>query len=161
MPAVVFVNNASSSFLDYEPASLVIASTALWCIPGRRRKHLPALVTPNPRSIPLPPHPTTPLPVGSGRGVPRVGGRPVAGTTSIARNSTRLSNCLTDTVRLTACLVFIKIEGKFLPQTVSPKWPWRLTMASCTDSFGQDASPSLVTSQQCWYSFAAEYTEAN
>ena len=32
---------------------------------------------------------------------------------------------------------------------------------SCTDSPGQDASPSQVLSQQCWYSFAAEYTEAN
>ena len=32
---------------------------------------------------------------------------------------------------------------------------------SCTDSPGQDASPSQVPSQQCWYSFAAEYTEAN
>ena len=32
---------------------------------------------------------------------------------------------------------------------------------SCTDSPGQDASPSQVRSQQCWYSFAAEYTEAN
>ena len=32
---------------------------------------------------------------------------------------------------------------------------------SCTDSPGQDASPSQVPSQQCWYSFPAEYTEAN
>ena len=32
---------------------------------------------------------------------------------------------------------------------------------SCTDSPGQDASPSQVPSQQCWYKFAAEYTEAN
>ena len=32
---------------------------------------------------------------------------------------------------------------------------------SCTDSPGQDASPSQIPSQQCWYSFAAEYTEAN
>ena len=32
---------------------------------------------------------------------------------------------------------------------------------SCTGSPGQDASPSQVPSQQCWYSFAAEYTEAN
>ena len=32
---------------------------------------------------------------------------------------------------------------------------------SCTNSPGQDASPSQVSSQQCWYSFAAEYTEAN
>ena len=32
---------------------------------------------------------------------------------------------------------------------------------SCTDSPGQDASPSDVPSQQCRYSFAAEYTEAN
>ena len=31
----------------------------------------------------------------------------------------------------------------------------------CTDSPGQDASPSQVPSQQCWYSFAAELTEAN
>ena len=33
--------------------------------------------------------------------------------------------------------------------------------SSCIDSPGQDASPSQVPSQQCWYSFAAEYTEAN
>ena len=26
---------------------------------------------------------------------------------------------------------------------------------------GQDASPSQVPFQQCWYSFAAEYTEAS
>ena len=26
---------------------------------------------------------------------------------------------------------------------------------------GQDASPSQVPPQQCWYSFAAEYTGAN
>ena len=32
---------------------------------------------------------------------------------------------------------------------------------SYTDSPGQDASPSQVPSQQCWYSFAAEYTEAS
>ena len=31
----------------------------------------------------------------------------------------------------------------------------------CTDSPGQDASPSPVSSQQCRYSFAAEYSEAN
>ena len=32
---------------------------------------------------------------------------------------------------------------------------------SCSDSPGQDASPSQVPSQQCLYSSAAEYTEAN
>ena len=32
---------------------------------------------------------------------------------------------------------------------------------SCTDFPGQDANPSQVPSQKCWYSFAAEYTEAN
>ena len=32
---------------------------------------------------------------------------------------------------------------------------------SCADSHGRDATPSQVSSQQCWYSFAAEYTEAN
>ena len=32
---------------------------------------------------------------------------------------------------------------------------------SCTDSPGRNASPSQVPPRQCWYSFAAEYTEAN
>ena len=32
---------------------------------------------------------------------------------------------------------------------------------SCTDSPGQDASPLQAPSQQCWYSFTTEYTEAN
>ena len=40
-------------------------------------------------------------------------------------------------------------------------WRTALLECSCTDSPGQDASPSQVPSQQCWYSFAAEYTEAN
>ena len=31
--------------------------------------------------------------------------------------------------------------------------------SSCTDPPGQVASPSQVRSQQCWYSFAAKYTE--
>ena len=31
----------------------------------------------------------------------------------------------------------------------------------CTDSPGQNASSSQVPSKQCWYSFAAEYSEAN
>ena len=31
------------------------------------------------------------------------------------------------------------------------------SMPSVTDSLGQDASASQVPSQQCWYSFAAEY----
>ena len=31
---------------------------------------------------------------------------------------------------------------------------------SYTDTPGLDTSPSQVPSQQCWYSFAAEYTEA-
>ena len=36
-----------------------------------------------------------------------------------------------------------------------------LVECSCTDPPGQDANPSQAPSQQCWYSFAAEYTKAD
>ena len=38
-----------------------------------------------------------------------------------------------------------------------PYFPRIAHISDCTDSPGRDAIPS----QQCWYSFAAEYTEAN
>ena len=39
--------------------------------------------------------------------------------------------------------------------------PKAILECSCIDSPGQDASKSQLPSQQCWYTFAAEYTEAN
>ena len=39
--------------------------------------------------------------------------------------------------------------------------PKAIFECSCTYSLGQDASSSQLPSQQCWYSFANEYTEAN
>ena len=48
------------------------------------------------------------------------------------------------------CLNLVSFSASNLNAVVGP-----------TDSPGQDASPSQVPSQQCWYSFAAEQTEAN
>ena len=48
-------------------------------------------------------------------------------------------------------------DGQFINQVSFSKY----LEGSCIESPGQGASLWQVPSQQCWYSFAGEYTEAN